>query len=138
MPPVRLAFNPAGLAGLLISPTSPVARDLERRGKRVESQAKINATGPPGPNVRTGRLRSSITASSAQLDAGGLYVDVGSDVEYAAIIEGGGVTPPHYIRPRFARALWWEGADHPVQLVFHPGSVFTPRPYLGPALRAAL
>ncbi len=45
---------------LLESPSGPVARDLQRRGLRIESQAKINASGRPGPNVDTGRLRSSI------------------------------------------------------------------------------
>ncbi len=45
----------------------PVARDLVRRGIRVEAAAKRRATGAPpsapgdGPGVVTGRLRGSIT-----------------------------------------------------------------------------
>ena len=55
----RLVVNQAALHKLLRSPDGPVARDLARRAIRVESQAKRNASGRPGPIVRSGRLRSS-------------------------------------------------------------------------------
>lgn len=35
------------------------------------------------------------------------------------IVEG---TPPHDIYPVNAQALYWEGAEHPVKHVFHPGT----------------
>lgn len=45
-------------------------------------------------------------------------VTVGTDywryVEYGA--------PPHRIRPRGKKALYWDGAPHPMGLVRHPGS----------------
>lgn len=31
-------------------------------------------------------------------------------------------TSPHIIRPKRKKALWWEGAKHPVKLVRHPGT----------------
>ena len=87
-------FNPTELAELLAGPQGPVARDLLRRGVRVESQAKINATGREygdgsrGPRVRTGWLRSSI-AHELGRDSQGLYVDVGTNVPYAKPLELG-------------------------------------------------
>lgn len=43
-----------------------------------------------------------------------------ASVEYARfVIEG---TPPHDIYPSTKDALWWEGAEHPVRHVRHPGT----------------
>lgn len=43
-----------------------------------------------------------------------------SDVYYTEwVIEG---TPPHDIYPNSKDALWWEGAEHPVKHVRHPGT----------------
>lgn len=43
-------------------------------------------------------------------------------------------TAPHRIEPRHpAEALYWEGADHPVAYVDHPGT--PPRPFLRAALQ---
>ena len=33
-----------------------------------------------------------------------------------------GGTKPHIIRPKRKKALWWEGAEHPVKIVHHPGT----------------
>lgn len=42
------------------------------------------------------------------------------NVKYAlAVILG---SRPHVIRPRRKKALYWEGADHPVKSVQHPGT----------------
>ena len=85
-------FDPVALAELLAGPSGPVARDLLRRGVRIESQAKINATGREygdgsrGPRVRTGRLRTSI-AHELGRDSQGLFVDVGTNVFYGRILE---------------------------------------------------
>jgi phage gpG-like protein len=81
-------FDEAAARALLESSEGPVARDLIRRGIRVESQAKLNASGRPGPRVQTGRLRSSITWALGR-DTRGLFVDVGSNVVYAKRIEEG-------------------------------------------------
>ncbi len=61
---------------------------LSRVGLRIERQAKINASGRPGPNVQTGRLRASITVQLKE----GLPVTeavVGTNVHYAPPIEFG-------------------------------------------------
>lgn len=49
--------------------------------------------------------------------------------DYAEYVEFG--TAPHEIRARKAKALFWEGADHPVKSVNHPGT--QPRPFMRPA-----
>jgi len=81
-----MIWDRSELHRLLESPVGPVARDLGRRAVRVESQAKQNASGRPGPNVITGRLRSSITWEFGH-DQIGLYVDIGTNVEYAKHVE---------------------------------------------------
>lgn len=64
----------------------PVMGDLVRRAIRVQALAKQNATGRPGPNVITGRLRGSIAwrPGGTPTDP---YVDVGTNVHYAPFVE---------------------------------------------------
>ena len=128
----RISWNEGELHALLRSEQGPVAQDLLRRALNVESAAKRNASGRPGPNVQTGRLRASITHELLS-DARGLVVRVGTNVEYARYVEEG--TEPHRIEARRRRALHWPGAEHPVFAVNHPGS--RAKPYLRPALAAA-
>jgi len=76
--------------------------------------------------VVTTRLRESL---DSEVNHG--ILRVGSrDVKYSVYVELG--TPPHPIRPKFKKALYWPGADHPVAKVNHPGT--EPSPYLRPAL----
>lgn len=126
--PAAVVFVPnnAGLAKLL-APGGPVYQDILRRTLKVESAAKVNASG--SPNVDTGRYRSSIQSSMKQ-DARGPVGVVGAYVSYALDIELG--TRPHVIRPKRRKALYWKGARHPVKRVNHPGT----RPYY--VLRRAL
>lgn len=128
----RVVWNEAALARLRHDPTGPIGRDLLRRAINVESQAKLNASGRPGPNVDTGRLRSSITHEIVSGESG-LVARVGSNVEYARFVEEG--IPGRRITPTRKRALYWPGADHPVAYVDHPGT--HAYPYLVPALEAA-
>lgn len=75
---------------------------------------------------RSGRLAESLRA-----EVHDKVLRVGSlDCNYATDVEMG--TSAHVIKPRFKRALYWEGADHPVGKVNHPGT--RPQPYLRPAL----
>lgn len=53
---------------------------------------------------------------------------------YAAYVEFG--TSPHVIRPKNALALYWEGADHPIKSVNHPGT--KPQDYMGAILTASV
>ena len=55
----------------------------------VERQAKINATGRPGPNVITGRLRASILPNIISYTE----ATVGTNVEYAPFVEFGHFIP---------------------------------------------
>ena len=85
-----------------------VRSSIHMAGLAVETQAKKNASGRPGPNVRTGNLRRSITTREVQKGFGGLYtVDVAATMVYARAVELG--------HPR-----WKPGVKYP---------------YLGPAAR---
>lgn len=96
----RVRVNQAALQRLLRGPNGPIARDLARRAIRVEAQAKLNASGRPGPKVRSGRLRSSISWAPGQ-DARGLYAVIGTNVYYAKWVELGSDRAPAYpfLRP---------------------------------------
>lgn len=77
-------------------------------------------------NIKTGNLRSSI-----QYDIGEGQGIVGTNLEYAPYVHEG--FPAHDIYPvgmvsylgatirSGKQALYWEGADHPVPKVHHPG-----------------
>lgn len=76
-------FNEAGYQLML---KTDVGKDLARRAIAVESSAKRRASGRPGPNVITGRLRGSITWRLGE-ENGEPYADVGTSVEYAPYVE---------------------------------------------------
>lgn len=98
----------AALREFLEGEDGPVFRWLGAGATRVETQAKLNATGIPvdgasnpegrGPKVRTGRLRSSITQRYGR-DEIGPYIDVGTPVFYGKYLEEGWTTS----RGRFIR-----------------------------------
>ena len=77
------------------SPEGAVGRDLARRAVQVETAAKINASGRPGPRVITGRLRSSITWQFGE-DFLGMYVDIGTPTYYAPYVELGHPNTAHF------------------------------------------
>jgi hypothetical protein len=57
-------------------------------GLAVERQAKLNASGRPGPNVQTGNLRRSIT-TRAQKGFGTYEAEVSATMIYARAVEFG-------------------------------------------------
>lgn len=65
-------------------------------------------------HVRTGELLRSV--HTVPSTTGGA-VHVGTD--HWQFPEYG--TPPHRIRARYKKALYWAGARHPVRQVWHPG-----------------
>ena len=79
--------------------------------------------------VDTGALKDSI---EHHLENGDLIVSAtGSDERsYAYFVEMG--ARPHVILPKQKKALYWDGAPHPVRKVNHPGN--KPEPFLRPAL----
>lgn len=87
--------NEANLHELINGPEGEIVRDLVSRAIRVEGLAKQNATSRPGPMVRTGRLRGSITWRLG-VDLLGPYADIGSNVEYAIYLELGTSNMPAY------------------------------------------
>lgn len=107
--------NQAELERMLTSgPDAPVNRELVKRAIRVQNSAKQHATSRPGPMVRTGRLRGSITWRLGR-DARSPYVDVGTAVHYAIFVELGhrivrggavvGYAPPYpFLRPALEAA----------------------------------
>ena len=76
----------------------------------------------------TARLRGSITHR-----VGPDFVEVGTNVVYAAIHQFGGQTPPRTIRPKRAKALKFSIGGRTVfaKSVRHPGSRIPARPFLG-------
>jgi len=114
----KLRVNQALLMQALHGRQGPVARDLSKRAIRVESRAKLNASGikiagnpnpeQRGPRVRSGRLRSSISWALAE-DGRGLYAAVGTNVYYAKWVElGSDRAPPYpFLRPALP---WGSGA----------------------------
>lgn len=93
-------WNEHNLTELLHGTHGPVIRDLVRRGILVEASAKQHASGRPGPNVQSGRLRASITWRLGE-DAASPYVDIGTNVEYGGFVEEGTRYMPAYpyLRP---------------------------------------
>jgi phage gpG-like protein len=75
-------LNKEALAG------DPLHKMFGKIGLAVERQAKINASGRPGPNVQTGRIRTSITP---QVDPASFpeWVEIGTNVVYAPPLEYG-------------------------------------------------
>lgn len=83
---------------LLSSSSGGVARELMKRGRRVETRAKELAP------VDTGRLRSSITVTPVTVD-GDFAVHVGTNVEYAPYAHRRGLPAAHYLREALAAAF---------------------------------
>lgn len=128
----KLDLKEGDIIAMLRDPVGIVGKDMERRAINVVALAKQNASGRPGPNVDTGRLRASI-GSEIKVGPSGVTAVITANVEYASFVELG--TPAHEILPRNKQALFWPGAPYPVAIVHHPGS--KPYPFLKPALVAA-
>jgi hypothetical protein len=99
------------------SPTGAVAKDMLKRGKRVESAAKrnISGIGGSGPKrVDTGRLRSSIKVELV-FRPEGQGVRVGTNLYYARYVhDGTGIYGPkkQVIKPKRAKALVFRSKLH--------------------------
>jgi len=88
---------------------------LDNHGSAMEADAKTRASW----RDRTSHARQSLHAGVEQ--SGDLFrLFLAHGVEYGRHLEEG--TPPHIIRPKNKKALYWRGAKHPVKLVHHPGS----------------
>lgn len=86
--PEVIIWHDQNLQAVLHGPQGPVAAQLAIRLQRATNAAKVNATGRPGPRVRTGRLRSSITWALGT-DSRGLFGVYGTNVPYGYYLETG-------------------------------------------------
>lgn len=131
----------AALDRLLTSDQGPVARDMLRRGLRVETRAKQNLAGRGGPRrIDTGRLRASVTTTLVRARGGAPAVRVGSDVDYAILVHNGtGVFGPSGspIRPRSARFLVFVPRGGSQKVFARQVRGMEPNPFLLNALAAA-
>ena len=101
MATVRHTLNHAEINRILRSPSGPVARDMLRRGRRVEAVAKRLV------GVDSGRLRASIGVTPV-IHRGAPAAKVGTRVRYAGWHhDGTGLYGPHRSRiyPRTKKAL---------------------------------
>lgn len=102
----------------------------------------FRSSGKPGLGYivsRTGKLINSVRATRAKNvgKQGKIFAELlmgGRGISYAAILEYGGRTSPHLIRPRKKSVLHFftsGGEEVFTMLVKHPGSVIEPRAPLG-------
>jgi hypothetical protein len=141
-------FNHAQLQHILKSPNGGVAKDLIKRGKRVETRAKLNLGGGTGSGpkrVDTGKLRSSIN-SNLIVRPEGLAVRVGTNVYYARYVhDGTGLYGPKHtlIYPKHGKVLVWRSKIYGAKKGKWAGKVVVrytrgmrPNPFLADALPA--
>lgn len=81
----------------------------------IETEAKRNARWTD----RTSHARQSIHSGVEGMGRE-LTLFLAHGVKYGTFLEEG--TPPHIIRPKNKKALYWSGAAHPVKQVNHPGT----------------
>ncbi|HEU4752061.1 MAG TPA: HK97-gp10 family putative phage morphogenesis protein [Armatimonadota bacterium] len=129
----RLVIEKNRLGSLPAETRRKLSQVVRKAAFDVEAQAKVNAP------VDTGFLRNSIQAEMK----GELTAEVTVGAEYGVLVEfGTGVhsefpgapKQPIVIEPKDKKALFWEGAEHPVGRVVIQGS--HPQPFLGPAVEA--
>lgn len=108
---VRQVMHRVALAELLNGPSGGVARELLKRGYKVQARAKLLVSGAGAGHpkrVRTGVLRSSILVQLRAIPS--LRVRIGTNVPYAGFVhDGTGLYGPrkHKIYPKKAKVLRW-------------------------------
>jgi hypothetical protein len=144
---VRHVFNDAQLRYIVSSPIGPAAKDLLKRGARVESRAKRNLAGGGGrpKRIDTGHLRASI-GTNLLVRPDGLAVRVGTGVHYALWVhDGTGLYGPKHtvIRPKHGKVLVYRSLIYGAKKGKYAGKVVVtyvrgmkPNPFLKDALPA--
>ena len=87
--------------------------EAKAKGLEYSSQELIRVLMRNSP-VDHGLLKSWFVESMTSDEA-----VIKSPAEYAQWVNDG--TQPYTITPNSKKALYWEGADHPVRVVHHPG-----------------
>ena len=108
-----------------------VAANIEAAGRNIPRHARtaitrlgqlvLRSLQREAPRGRTERLVNSLHMDVVN---GGMGAVLSAGVAYNKFVIKG--TGPHAIYPRFARALYWPGAAHPVRSVMHPGTKANP------------
>lgn len=126
-----LKFFPDRLRAWLVRKTKSIAISLASYVKTSKLSGQVI-------QVRSGKLRRGVFFQVIE-KPDQIIGQVGvRGVPYARILEKGGQTKPHMIRPKTADGvLAFEIRGKPVfaKYVMHPGSKFPPRSYLGSALK---
>lgn len=128
---VRSTLRIQALETYLSSPNGPVAKDLIKRGVRVQSQAKRNLGGGTGSGpkrVDTGLLRASI-GTNLTVTSTGLTMRVGTGVYYALYVhEGTGIWGPktRVIRPKNGKYLVFKSKVYGAKKGKYVGKVVVP------------
>ncbi len=100
------------------------AMELAKKGIAFDIERELKLIAP----VDKGTLRNLIDFEI--VDGNIVFNFVG----YAKYVEFG--TPPHIIKPKDKKALFWKGAEHPVKSVNHPGTA--PQPFIRNTFRRKL
>lgn len=114
--PRQARFNDGALDRLLRSRIGPVGRDLQRRGVRVTTRMRQNATGRPGPQIGSSNLHAAIAFLRFDSDSDGVFCHIGLQnhrmirrgYNYGLILEGlfpRGGAPPSGAYPFMERSL---------------------------------
>lgn len=88
--------------------------EVKRLGLEYSSQEMVRTLMMNSP-VDHGLLKSWFIDSIDDTEA-----HIKTPAEYAVMVNDG--TRPHVIEPVSAKALYWDGASHPVKRVYHPGT----------------
>jgi hypothetical protein len=139
--PVSHRVDSARVHYLLTNPAGGVARDLLKRGLKVETRAKLLLAGGAGrpKRIDTGRLRTSIHTVPLR-DNGIPIVRVGTGVWYAMLIhDGTGLYGPRHrrIRPIRAKALRFRPKGSARYVYARSVAGMKPNHFLADALSAA-
>ena len=94
-----------------------ISKELLENGLDLTAQDLISNLMDNSP-VDTGLLKSWALTESTETTR-----VVQSPAEYAEYVNYG--TRPHFIYPTNKKMLYWDGADHPVPFVVHPGTTPT-------------
>lgn len=147
MSSVYHVFNEAQFKKIVSGPNSALAKDLLKRGVRVQSRARRNLAGNAGNprRINTGHLRASIGVNLLATPIG-LAVRVGTGVSYALYVhDGTGLYGPKHalIRPKNARVLVFRSKIYGAKKGKFAGKVVVrsvkgmkPNPFLRDALPA--
>lgn len=97
--------------------TSDKMKEVQSKGLKYAAQETVRTLMINSP-VDHGLLKSWFIESLSDDEA-----VIKTPAEYAEYVNYG--TRPHFIYPTNKKMLYWEGADHPVPYVVHPGTTPT-------------